>query len=327
MYSSPDLKFWSHTKDGIYSVKSGYWLGVLGRLQATANDNSELWNLVWNMGGPPKLSHFVWQAYRGRMAVKEVLFRRHVAQDELCVCCGVEVESINHVLFECSTAEVVWDESGYKAIVEAAPSGSFEARLRWWVNKVGTEEVRRIMTIAWAIWFIRNKFVHDGECVSHSVTTSGFLRMVDDYRSYAKSVFSCPVSHNRTISTARWSPPPMGIVKVNVDAHVIGGVMVGMGTVIRDHEGKLLVAATKRLRVDWTAEMAEVAAARQGLLLARRLGYDKVWLECDALNVVRAIDKEHEGASPILQKYTTIAFLPPSPFPSRSEISIRDGNG
>lgn len=70
----------------MYSVKSGYWLGVLGREQAIASDNSDLWKLVWNLGGPPKLAHFIWQACRGNMAVKEVLFRRHIAQYELCVC-------------------------------------------------------------------------------------------------------------------------------------------------------------------------------------------------------------------------------------------------
>lgn len=71
----------------------------MGCMQATSGDNAELWRLVWGLSGPPKLSHFAWQVCKGSMAVKEVLYRRHIANDELCVCCGLEVESITHVLF------------------------------------------------------------------------------------------------------------------------------------------------------------------------------------------------------------------------------------
>lgn len=38
------------------------------------------------------------------MSVKEELFKCHIATDELCACCVVEVESISHVLFECDIA-------------------------------------------------------------------------------------------------------------------------------------------------------------------------------------------------------------------------------
>lgn len=38
-------------------------------------------------------------------------------------------------------------------------------------------------------------------------------------------------------------------MKINVDAHVVEGVMVGLGVVIRNHEGNLIVAGTKRLTI------------------------------------------------------------------------------
>lgn len=72
------------------------------------------------------------------MAVKEVLYRRHIAQDELCQCCGVEVESITHVLFECESARNVWDHSDLKEMVDAAPEGKVDTKVCWWMNKYGT---------------------------------------------------------------------------------------------------------------------------------------------------------------------------------------------
>uniref|UniRef100_A0A803MEX5 Reverse transcriptase zinc-binding domain-containing protein n=1 Tax=Chenopodium quinoa TaxID=63459 RepID=A0A803MEX5_CHEQI len=108
--------FWQPTKNGIYTVKSG----------------------------APKLAHFVWQACKGH---KEILFRRHITQDELCAC-GLEVEYINHVLFECDSARMVWGNSEYDETIVASPSGSFSSKLLWFASKVDIKEVNSIMSLA-----------------------------------------------------------------------------------------------------------------------------------------------------------------------------------
>lgn len=48
--------------------------------------------------------------------------------------------------------------------------------------------------------------------------------------------------------------------------------------VIRDEDGKVIMAAVKKLEVGCKATMAEAAAARYGLQIARRRGYDRIWL-------------------------------------------------
>lgn len=94
-------------------------------------------------------------------------------------------------------------------------------------------------------------------------------------------------------------------MKVNVDVHTFS-TGVGVGVVIRDYSGAILVAAVKRTDAAWSAEVAEASAALYGAALAKRLGYDKVILECDAMNVVRTIDKGEEGAAPIFLFYEDI---------------------
>lgn len=69
----------------LFLPSPGYWLGMLGRHTVANDDNGELWRLIWNFGGPPKLSYFVWQACKGSMAMMEVSFRRHISEDELCI--------------------------------------------------------------------------------------------------------------------------------------------------------------------------------------------------------------------------------------------------
>ena len=52
-----------HTKEGIYTVKSGNWL-----VRLHGNDHIAIappgcvdgfWNKLWNLGCPPKLHHFL----------------------------------------------------------------------------------------------------------------------------------------------------------------------------------------------------------------------------------------------------------------------------
>lgn len=59
------------------------------------------------------------------------------------------------------------------------------------------------------------------------------------------------------LAAATWFPPPQGTFKVNVDAHVMEGVGVSFRVAIRDAEGKLVVAAVKRIDAVWAPDMAE----------------------------------------------------------------------
>lgn len=62
----------------------------------------------------------------------------------------------------------------------------------------------------------------------------------------------------------------------------------------------------RRMAANWSPEMAEAAAARFGVEVARRLGYDSVVLECDAVNVVRVIREQQTGAAPIFLLFDDI---------------------
>lgn len=56
----------------------------------------------------------------------------------------------------------------------------------------------------------------------------------------------------------------------------------------------------------WEVEQAEIAAARLGVQLARQMGFSKIVLECDALNVVSTINQKVEGHSPLMLFYEDI---------------------
>ncbi|KAL2922837.1 Cysteine--tRNA ligase, partial [Bienertia sinuspersici] len=89
--------------------------------------------------------------------------------------------------------------------------------------------------------------------------------------------------------------PPVNHVKVNVDAHVGNNRVVGLGVVIWDHCGKTQVSAVYKIVASWKAEVVEARAALYGIQVALRLGYPRMVLESDSIQVRTTIMKEARG--------------------------------
>ncbi|XP_021755934.1 uncharacterized protein LOC110721114 [Chenopodium quinoa] len=95
-------------------------------------------------------------------------------------------------------------------------------------------------------------------------------------------------------------------MKVNVDAHIRNATTAGLGVAVRDHQGRLIVTATKHIH-HAPPEWAEAQAVRYGLGVARRLGFRRVCVESDSLNVIKAISCPSNGRSPIYSVYEDIS--------------------
>ncbi|KAL2926122.1 hypothetical protein RDABS01_001197 [Bienertia sinuspersici] len=105
-----DSLFWWPNKNGEYTVKSGYWLAKQGSQMPRSDPGSEnkLWSKIWNLNGPPKLRHFLWQACKGSLPVMERLRHRHITMNAMCPICNEEEETIIHAIFECSNVREIW---------------------------------------------------------------------------------------------------------------------------------------------------------------------------------------------------------------------------
>ncbi|KAK3198250.1 hypothetical protein Dsin_021665 [Dipteronia sinensis] len=101
------------------------------------------------------------------------------------------------------------------------------------------------------------------------------------------------VINEKAVSQDSWCPPPVGSVKINTDVAVRQWLdFVGTEAVIRDAEGKVLVAHSKPLRDSFSVETWELLALREGLLLAKQHGFFECWVEVDAINVAVAVNDQ-----------------------------------
>ena len=89
---------------------------------------------------------------------------------------------------------------------------------------------------------------------------------LEDFNDAASSEF-CTPSLSQLHS---WSPPPPGVLKINVDgssSELEDSSCIGV--IIRDCKGKTIAAFCKPLQSHFSAELAEVFAVEQGISLAR----------------------------------------------------------
>ncbi|XP_021730421.1 uncharacterized protein LOC110697346 [Chenopodium quinoa] len=87
------------------------------------------------------------------------------------------------------------------------------------------------------------------------------------------------------------------MVKLNVDAQVAGGVYAGLGAVIRDENGLIVLTATKRMRITDVVNL-DAMAIRFGMNVALRFNYKCIWVESDSLSAINSVQSKTLGRTP-----------------------------
>ena len=118
--SPVDHRVWSPTANGLFSVRSAYWIchKKLAKLDVGECSNStkmiSLWKLVWQLRCPNKIKNFIWRACKDILPTKTKLRDRKIPLDVACDICG-EAETAGHVLWGCELAAAVWQMANFKA--------------------------------------------------------------------------------------------------------------------------------------------------------------------------------------------------------------------
>ncbi|XP_021746156.1 uncharacterized protein LOC110712039 [Chenopodium quinoa] len=305
IHETRDTTFWMQSKNGIFSVKSCYYLARKGAIEAMdTNSLHKLWCIIWSYKGPPKLKHFLWNAAKGNLAVKSRLMQRHIVGDSKCPLCENENETILHALFDCTMAKEIWLHSQYRRIVDEAPAESFADRWVWLDQKVQGDGIYQIAALIWAAWRCRNLLLFEGVRSNPTVLAGNLCRWVADYGAYAKCVFN-PQKRVGIKSNSVWLPPLRGVLKLNVDAHVGSAGKAAVGVVGRNEDGTIVLTATQSI-VQQSPEIAEAVAVRYGMIIARRFGFENIWIESDSLNVISCISPNSKGHAPIFNVFDDI---------------------
>ncbi|KAL4600535.1 hypothetical protein ACB092_11G205800 [Castanea dentata] len=213
---------WSVAANGKFSVKSAYNLARSGEKKDRGKSSDS-----------PIMKRF-WQ----------------VIEDPICDACGLEPETVLHVLCQCSKAKEVWTHCRLLHLFEG--KGDFTDILCF--NGMNQDQdsnlLHMILMIAWGIWQNRNEIRH-GE---------------------------------------KWTPPPHRWYKVNTDGAVFSKQKGdSIGVIARDEQGRVVAAMRKRLQVPLGALEIEAKALEAAAVFAKDIGVQKAIFESDSLVVCSAI--------------------------------------
>ncbi|GER40111.1 Ypt/Rab-GAP domain of gyp1p superfamily protein [Striga asiatica] len=173
-----DRLIWHTDKKGLFSVKAAYQAILQSKLSQSqqaesskgkANDK-KIWNKIWKLQIKPKLRNFLWRCLHNWIGTSSALRRKKLDINGNCCWCDEEEETLEHLMFQCDRAKIVWKLAGLSWDCLMNKSTTLTD---WWFNlcclKNSAHNKDRIslsVYILWWLWKTRNTCLFDREPTS-----------------------------------------------------------------------------------------------------------------------------------------------------------------
>ncbi|XP_057444702.1 uncharacterized protein LOC130736943 [Lotus japonicus] len=297
---SPDALFWPWTIDGVYTTKTGYTFIRQRRLHDEAstssnrgqNQQASFWKAVWKAHALPRVKDVVWRAVVGILPVRHALRKRGIEIEDVCPFCQDSAETSARVLFQCPIVARWWYAAPLS--VRFQPAEEPAEFVKQIMATKDDEVIAMGFTLIYVIWEHRNKSVHDYVQPSLDAVLQRLAALLcyDD---------AAVLPHMATSTADQqpmvWRRPVGQFIKLNFDASWTLATGAGMGMVARNSHGEVMAAATNGPVGALSSLVAEAMAFRWCISLARDLGFFRVVLETDCLQLFEAWQQNKRGAS------------------------------
>ena len=174
--------------------------------------------------------------------------------------------------------------------------------------------------VAWKLWCNRNEIYHQGEAKTGLEVArlaanylQEFWSAIETHEASTSDLVQPLSDRQENLQNSDWVPPHSGQCKINVDGALFPTKkLAGNGVVIRDQQGKLLVALCRKIRAQMGALEVEAKAYKAGVLLARHLGLRNGVLEENSLIVSNALKQVVQPPTSIAATMEGIHVLSPN---------------
>jgi hypothetical protein len=182
-----DMLIWRGTANGLFSVKSAYYiqqelLATSLAVSTSGAGKQGCWKDIWALPVPNVEKNFMWRACHDLLPTRVNLFRRKVITDPSCLFCGAAAETGFHVLWDCPSAKDVWSmacgvlqKSSYLALIFYKLWKGFSAN-------VGRRTALLFVGIARRIWMRRNEVLHGGSFTHPSVIIQQVQKAIEEFQ-------------------------------------------------------------------------------------------------------------------------------------------------
>ncbi|KAA3470487.1 reverse transcriptase [Gossypium australe] len=214
-YPHDDLLAWRGEPTGVFSVKSSYKLlqSFDPNTYAIQLSYIDFYKKMWCIDLPTKLKINMWKASWNYLPTRVNLLHKKLTTDASCPRCGLETETLNHLLRECPISVEMWSYLSEVKLTQD-PNADFK---QWLTSSVALLSLDLCKEMA---IFMRN-----------------YIQELDGVKNKA-------VKLPKVVS--RWKHPPYHVVKINFDgAYDMKEQLSASGIVARDSEGEVLASKSK----------------------------------------------------------------------------------
>ncbi|KAG6625150.1 hypothetical protein CIPAW_16G076300 [Carya illinoinensis] len=163
-YPKPDRRVWRCTTSGEFSVKSAYHLLTekdeqLNGQSSAPSPSKPPWTKVWNLNVPNATKTFLWRACLNGLPTRDNLMKRTVVEDPACPVCGLQPETVEHILWSCASARDVWSLSSRKLQKAGPLFHHFRELVEVFIEALDIKDLKVFAVTSWLIWKRRNELV------------------------------------------------------------------------------------------------------------------------------------------------------------------------
>jgi ribonuclease HI len=260
----------------------------------------KVWKKLWKIQCPEKMKIVLWRIAQNCLPTGDQLQTRSIPTRYDCVFCN-RSENVAHCFLLCHYVKEIWAE--LKIYFDFSLNlSNFVHIQQWlldWILNASDYQSVVFAVAAWHIWENRNNTRNGSEMVHPS-------RIVGKIKAYIDFIFQYNFKPTTSIRREnqklipKWSPPPEGMVMINVDAAIFSQTSrMGISVVIRNSLGRVLAATRCFVDKVNNPELGEAIAMRHALKFAEELGYQKIIVASDCSNLIAKVNSKVSDRSNI----------------------------
>jgi hypothetical protein len=139
-------------------------LAIYRLLKAKGQQNDPISSFIWKNAAPPRVQMFFWLLLKGRIQCRSNLFRKHIVDSPACLICGVDQETLDHLIFQCPIAAQFWSQ------IRLQSSSNLQCGNWHNIQKIrGIPDEQYsafVLLCCWQLWKRRNAFVFRDEQIT-----------------------------------------------------------------------------------------------------------------------------------------------------------------
>lgn len=214
---------WSASPDGRFTTKSAY----LSYLKTTSNGSNSIFKIIWKWKGNERIRYLLWKLGNENILTNVERQRRMLSPTSFCPICGVDDETLLHRFRDCQSSLAIWNGFTVRNQNNFYGTGSWNLWFKENLEELKGRDEEPDWTIVFGvtldtIWRNRN------ECIFEQKSSPANVCIIK-IRNHVEGIKGCKVKNqalwpqilpSSVPTQMAWSPPPMGVWKLNCDGSV-----------------------------------------------------------------------------------------------------------